>query len=249
MTPNKGRDPKTRKLRARKKERTRQAIHTAAEKFFSEKPFNEVILEDIAEAAFVSRTTLYNYFKNKDAIFFGIGIEHFEELINLYGANYSDKLSGIDQVLQFCKIGFSFSQDNPLTQDIIREFYRRIHYSNISLKDWSVKYKKFIAKHRVGTEQYEELLENHDEPYLFEFYFMLERHTKLWINAIKKGKSDRTITNSLNEEQIVEFLYMIMMGIEAEMKLRESTLERIGLQTKTTEEYLMKLIESFLKGR
>ncbi|MFW9847718.1 MAG: TetR/AcrR family transcriptional regulator [Candidatus Thorarchaeota archaeon] len=246
MTLDKGRNPKTKKLRAIKKERTRQTIHTEAEKLFSEKPFNEVILEDIADAAVVSRTTLYNYFKNKDAIFFGIGIEHFEELINLYGMNYSDKLSGIDQVLQFCKIGFTFGRDNPLTQDIIREFYRRIQYSNISLEDWSAKYRKFIAKHRVGTEQHEELLEEYDEPYLFEFYFMLERHNHLWINAIKKGKSDGTIKTDLNEKQIVEFLYMILMGIEAEMNLRESTLNRIGLNDSTIEEHIMNLITSFL---
>jgi AcrR family transcriptional regulator len=78
-----------RQLRVRKQERTKQTILTKAEKFFSEKPMNQVSLEDIAEAAFVSRTTLYNYFKNKDEIFFTLGRQTFKKMNEDIKKNYS----------------------------------------------------------------------------------------------------------------------------------------------------------------
>lgn len=242
--------PKKKKLRVRKKEKTRQAILAAAEEFFSKKPMNEVSLEEIAEAAFVSRTTLYNYFKNKDAIFFGLGVEKFEDLFNRYGENYSDDLSGFEQVIQLCEIAFSAAEHNPLTHEIIREFYRRIQYHNISLNELHSKIRNAQlsdAKYRLRTPQYETLLEKFEEPYLIEFYIRIERNTVLWINAVKKGKADGTITNDLNADQIVEFMYMLLMGIEDEMKLRESTLDRIGLDITTINENIMNLIASFLK--
>ncbi|MFW9862176.1 MAG: TetR/AcrR family transcriptional regulator [Candidatus Thorarchaeota archaeon] len=242
--------PRKKKLRVRKKEKTRQAILAAAEEFFSKKPMNEVSLEEIAEAAFVSRTTLYNYFQNKDAIFFGLGIENIEDLINQYEENYSDDLSGFEQVIQLCKISFSADEHNPLTHAIFQEFFKRIQYHNISLNELHGKIKKAQlsdAKYGLRTPQYEALLENSEEPYLIEFYIRLERNSVLWINAVKKGKADGTITNDLNADQIVEFMYMLLMGIEDEMKLRESTLDRIGLDITTINEHIFKLVASFLR--
>jgi len=232
MTIDRGRTPKKMKLRARKKENTRQAILAAAEKFFSEKPFDEVILEDIAEAAFVSRTTLYNYFKNKDAIF----------------EKYSDKMSGINQILQLCEISFTSALENPPTHIVIREFYKRLQHDKISLKELDTKITQLQSKgYRMRTPGYETLLKSFGESYLIEFYISLQRNTTLWTNAVKKGKSDGTISNDLNEDQIVEFLYMLLMGMEEEMRLREPALARAGLDITTIKENVLNLIASFLK--
>lgn len=249
MTPDSDVGPKKMKLRARKKERTRHAILSAAEKFFSEKPFDEVILEDIADAAFVSRTTLYNYFQNKDAIFFGLGIEKIEELTNRYGEKYSDKASGIEQVLELCDIDFTPALHNPLMHVIIREFYKRIQYHKISLERIDTKMAQLREKGlRMRTPVQEVLRKNFEEPYLIEFYITLQRHTLLWTNAIKKGKSDGTISNDLNADQIVEFIYMLLMGLEEEMMLRSATLSRIRLENTTVQERAMKLIKEFLRN-
>ncbi len=247
MTQKKKTEQKTKQLRVRKKERTRQAILTAAEKFFSEKPYDEVILEEIADAAFVSRTTLYNYFKNKDAIFFGLGIEKFEELANRYGEKYSDKASGIEQVFDLCDIDFNSALHNPCMHTIIREFYKRIQYHKISLEEIDAKIAQLREKGlRMRTPLQEVLRKNFEEPYLIEFYITLQRHTLLWTNAIKKGKSDGTITNDLNADQIVEFIYMLLMGIEEEMMLRSSSLSRIGFENTMIMKYVMNLVRAFL---
>ena len=91
-----------RQLRYRKKERTREEILAVAERFYSEKPANEILLEDIAEAAFVSRTTIYNYFENKNALFFAVGNKVIKELNEKVTATLPAELSGKEQVLFLC---------------------------------------------------------------------------------------------------------------------------------------------------
>ena len=254
MKANNDEEPEKKKLRTRKKEKTREAILAAAEEFFSEKPMNEVILEDIAESAFISRTTLYNYFKNKDAIFFELGISTVNKSISNIqrfidknrdteenNPNYSP---GIDQYRQLIENAFVTGRDRPLIYDIIREFYKRIHDRNISLKELHEKVMKSI-----GTPRFEKLLENSEEPYLIEFYVQLLRNTDLWVKVIKKGKSDGTITNTLKDEQIVQFVHMLLSGLEEQMKLRISTLTRIRFEDATIIENIVNLIALFLQNK
>ncbi|MER6694588.1 TetR/AcrR family transcriptional regulator [Streptomyces minutiscleroticus] len=55
-------------LRERKKLATWQAIRDAALRLIDRRDFDAVSLDEIAEAAGVSRTTLFNYFASKEAI-------------------------------------------------------------------------------------------------------------------------------------------------------------------------------------
>jgi len=242
MTSDQDETPQKKKLRVRKKEKTRQAILAAAEEFFSKKPMNEVSLEEIAEAAFVSRTTLYNYFKNKDAIFFGLGIQMFDDANTRYEEIYPNDLPGIDQALDLFKIVLTVGQEKPLMYSIIREFFKRINSHKISLKEMYVKITK-----SMGTPKFEKLLENFEEPYLIEFTVQLLRNTEVWIKVIKKGKSDGTITNDLEDAQIAQFIHMLSSGMEEEMKIRRVTLDRIRFANSSINENILKLVASFLQ--
>jgi AcrR family transcriptional regulator len=234
--------PKKKKLRVRKKEKTRQAILAAAEEFFSKDPMDDVNLEDIAEAAFVSRTTLYNYFKNKDAIFFGLGIQMMNDTNTYYEETYPDDRPGKEQVLELCRRYRKIGRDKPLIYGIIREFYKRINSQNIPLRELKAK----ILKSR-GSPIFEKLLEKSEEPYLIEFYAQLLRYTDLWTKVIKKGKSDGSITNDLEDVQIALFIYMLNSGMEEEMKLRRPTLENIEFESSNIIENVLKLVASFLQ--
>jgi len=241
MTTDPGKKLMKKKLRVRKRERTEHAILDAAQEFFSKKPMDEINLEEIAEAAFVSRTTLYNYFKNKDAIFFEIGIHQFSDINDYNEENYPNDQLGYDQFMQMIKISFEDGIAKPLIFAILREFFDRINQDNISLKEWAIKIKK-----EYGKPGFERLLKEFEEPYLVRFYAELLRNRETWIKVIRKGKADGTIINELNESHIAQFAYMFMSGMVEEIKLRDSELNYIGLKQSTLFDRIQNVISVFV---
>jgi AcrR family transcriptional regulator len=72
-------------LRARKKAATRQALHGAALRLVAERGIDQVTVEEIADAAMVSRRTFSNYFSNKEeALFHGhrVWVQRLVELVH-----------------------------------------------------------------------------------------------------------------------------------------------------------------------
>lgn len=66
--------------RSRKRLGTRQAISDAATRLFAERGFDQVTVDEIAEAADVGRMTVFNHFRRKEDMFFDLDPEWREEL-------------------------------------------------------------------------------------------------------------------------------------------------------------------------
>jgi AcrR family transcriptional regulator len=245
--------PIKKKLRIRKKERTKQAILTAAEECCSDRPIAEVFLEEVAEAAFISRTTVYNYFKNKDDLFFAVGNNIFKELNESIATNLPTELSGKEQILFLCKKTFADNVEKPLILKITREFFNRMNNKNLSAE---VIYNEITEK--IGPSTLNNLLENlsalekidlandFDEPYFIEFFIQLLKNGNLWVKAVKKGKKDKTIQNSLEDMKIIQYMNILMSGILHEMELRKTALDRINMKRETFVTNSLHLISLFL---
>src|SRR6476646_8871057 len=67
-------------LRERKKQRTRETIERVALRLFDQRGYANTTLEDIAEAADVSRGTIFSYFDSKEDILFGEETTRLEQL-------------------------------------------------------------------------------------------------------------------------------------------------------------------------
>ncbi|MHA1978883.1 MAG: TetR/AcrR family transcriptional regulator [Candidatus Hodarchaeales archaeon] len=240
-------------FRDRKKERTRKTILIEAEKLFSEKSYNDVFLEDIAEAAFVSRATVYNYFKNKDDVFFAVGNQIFKELNETIATILPADLSGKDQFIFLCEKTFHDSIDKPIILKITREFFDRMNGQKLSAKEI---YNDITEK--VGPSTLNNLVENvslleevdlakdFDEPYFIEFFIQLLKNGNLWVKTVRKGKEDHTIKNDLEDMQIIQYVNVLMSGILYEMELRRTALDRINMKRGTFETNSLNLIASFL---
>ena len=253
INPSDASKTKKKQLRVRKKERTKMFILDAAEEFYSKKPMTEVSLDDIAEVVFVSRTTIYNYFKNKDDVFFAIGSRVFKHLNETIVTNLPAELTGKEQVLFLCKKTFKDGKDNPIILKITREFYDRIKIMNLSDEDIF----NDLAK-KLGPSTLNNLIEDSDscidvdleklfdEPNFGDFFIQLLRNGNLWLRAIKKGKKDKTIRNELPDIQIVLYMTMLMNGLLDEMSLRQANQDRMGIKRDTVITNTLNLLSVFL---
>jgi AcrR family transcriptional regulator len=247
--------PKGKKqLRYRKKERTKEEILAIAEKFYSEKPINEVLLEDIAEAAFVSRTTIYNYFKNKDDVLFAVGNKVFSQLNVNIATTLPDELTGKEQFLFLCAKTFKDGTDNPIIMKILRDIFNYIRYKNLtpeSIQDLIVKkigqttLNNFVED--LSPLEDFEFQKHFEEPHFIEFWIQLQRNGELWLKAIKKGKKDKTIKNDLEDVTIILYATMLIYGLLSEMELRQITSIVMGFERIITDTTL-NLIAQFLEN-
>ena len=81
-------------------EEKKQEIYKSATQVFFEKGYSSTTLGDIAKASGVGRSTIYQYFKNKEEIFHGVSIFFFSELVSSLDEIISKDLSYADKELR-----------------------------------------------------------------------------------------------------------------------------------------------------
>jgi AcrR family transcriptional regulator len=111
-------------LRERKKERTHQLIAETARTLFQERGFDAVTVDDVAREADVSRKTVFNYFPNKEDLFYS-GLELFEaELLDAIRGRERDE-SILAAFVRFITAPRGLlAADDPSAEDRLRELHR-----------------------------------------------------------------------------------------------------------------------------
>lgn len=90
-------------------------IVSAAEKVFLEKGFEAASMDEIARAAQFTKRTLYQYFENKEDLYFAVVLKGFKKLFAYLAQAVDDKQCGFTRIEQTCRGYYRFFKENPDT--------------------------------------------------------------------------------------------------------------------------------------
>ena len=99
----------------RERERTarREAILDAAQELIATEGYHGMRMDSVAEAAELSKGTLYLYFENKDALCAAVATRLLDVLLPVIETGLQNTSTGLDAVLQLLQKYYDFTQDNP----------------------------------------------------------------------------------------------------------------------------------------
>lgn len=107
--------------REREKERRRNDIIDAAESVFFDKGWQGATMDDVADAAELSKATLYLYFKNKEELYAAILVRGHEVLADLFGRAVAGASTGIEQTAAIGRAYMEFHEHH-------RNYYEAMMY-------------------------------------------------------------------------------------------------------------------------
>jgi TetR/AcrR family transcriptional regulator len=96
----------------REKNQRRDYIVDAAEKLFFEHDYNNVSMDDIAQILGLGKSTLYLYFKNKEALFYAVALRGMRILNAMHLQCWNMEGTGIDKLHATTKGYFEFTIEN-----------------------------------------------------------------------------------------------------------------------------------------
>ncbi len=112
---------KTAGRRQREREKRKEEILDAAKRLFFSKSYDDVSMDEIADAAELNKATLYLYYKNKEALFAAVVLLGVEILKEKYLLCMEKKTSGLVRVALMGQAYYEFSQTHP-------DYLRLIHF-------------------------------------------------------------------------------------------------------------------------
>ena len=108
----------TNSLQSRKRQLVQDAIYDAAIDLFSMNGFDETTVEEVAEAAGISRRSFFRYFASKDDLLALNTVHCGQILIQAITSSPSD-LASIEVVRRVVMAGIKFTEKQPHTRQII----------------------------------------------------------------------------------------------------------------------------------
>jgi TetR/AcrR family transcriptional regulator len=101
------------KWKEREKEQRRNDIINAARKFFADKDFDEVSMDKIAEDIGLGKSTLYLYFKNKEALYFAIELRGIQIWVQMVKEEIEKGATGLEKLKLYINATKKFSKKYP----------------------------------------------------------------------------------------------------------------------------------------
>jgi TetR/AcrR family transcriptional regulator len=109
-------------LKEREKEQRREYIIDAAEKLFFSKGYDNVSMNDIADAVEMNKATLYLYFENKDALYFAIVLRGVRIMNEMFRREIAQATTGVDRIRATGAAYLEFNRQHP-------DYNKLFHYA------------------------------------------------------------------------------------------------------------------------
>jgi TetR/AcrR family transcriptional regulator len=181
--------------REREKQMRRESIIDAAEKLFFAKGIAPTTMDEIAEAAELSKGTIYIYFKSKEEIFLAIMSRSINVLKSLFIKAFDSTSAGLEKVKAMGQAIFTFHKQYP------HYFQTMIHHRD-----------NFPIEIDCCDPAVEILIRDG------------ESLSRLSIEAIQAGIDDGTIRPEVDPKKAALALYSMVLGLIHLISIEESFL-------------------------
>jgi AcrR family transcriptional regulator len=188
----------TKERKEREKLQRRIDIIKAAEKVFFSQGFENSTMEDIANAAELSKGTLYLYFESKEELYLAIMQKSIEILHDLFSKAVQNKKNGLMKVKAIGEAFMQFYIQYPDYNEAMLYGHSRLHQQNIS------------ATNNCGE---------HKLP---------RKKNKIFIEAIEEGIQDGSMRKNLDPVKTALLLWGESLGIMQLVTTQKETLEKIA---------------------
>ena len=101
------------KWKEREKEQRQNDIINAARKLFADRDFDEVSMDEIAEDIGLGKSTLYLYFKNKEALYFAIELRGIQIWVEMVKEEVKKGNTGLEKLILYINATKEFSKKYP----------------------------------------------------------------------------------------------------------------------------------------
>jgi len=212
------------------------AIYLSASQLFIEREFAEITMEQIAERANISRSTLYNHFRSKQEIYFQLGYDRIKSSNDRLAKLRSLPMTGFETIMTLCSEAFKSIKKNPMYTKIIYLFLLNKNYLTVS---------KIVDK-EIAPKEAQKMLELPEIKIMVDFLIQLHIYENLWAEFVEKGISDGSITTNLAPTQLVQYLFLIINGTFDQMVLKQYVLQKFELTDEVIFEMTLNIIKRLL---
>ncbi|MBZ2165653.1 TetR/AcrR family transcriptional regulator [Methanobacterium spitsbergense] len=175
------------KWKEREREQRRNDIINAARKLFVDRDFDEVSMDEIAENIGLGKSTLYLYFKNKEALYFAIELRGIQIWVEMVKEEVKKGKTGLEKLILYISATREFSKKYPNCL--------RMLYSPTNNK------KQFDMNKLNSSEEFQEV-----RGLFKELMF-------IGIDSIQTGKNDGEIRSDVDPVEATVLLSVIINGM------------------------------------
>lgn len=199
--------------RERERQIREEEIIEAAEKIFYEKGYDDASMAEIALAAQFTRKTLYQYFVNKEELYFAAALKGFEKLTAYLLEAVKNEQTGYMKIYKSSIGYYKFYKDHPQTLRLIG------YLGRVKKKS------KLESQRKVELDQYN--------------YKLFQSVAK----AIEEGKNDGSIRKDLDAEKAAVSLIFMMTGFFNQLAATgETFMENFSLEGESFCSFSMDLL-------